>query len=312
MKMISVFGKKFFIIILCSLVLYTGFLVYSDLNVVFEKFSAMDFRYIPIICFLFFLGWIILFLRWYFLLNQAKIKIPFKDNFLIYISGFSLSIAPFKSGEFLKSVLLKNKFNVDRTKSFSVIFLERLYDITGALIIAVFGIVTLGIEFVPVLFLGFILILIMLYLIYSKKILFINKIFNRFQILQKFVLPVENSRQFIKECTTRRTVIISICLTILYRLIEGFAIFVILHSFGIDVITYLQITVDYAVSVIIGAVSMFPGGIGVVEGSLAGLLTLHGLEFKVGLIIAVVIRLFALWFSVLAGTICLKLVMPQK
>ena len=57
---------------------------------------------------------------------------------------------------------------------------------------------------------------------------------------------------------------------------------------------------------------MFPGGIGVVEGSLAGLLTLHGLEFKVGLIIAVVIRLFALWFSVLAGTICLKLVMPQK
>ena len=67
MKMISVFGKKFFIIILCSLVLYTGFLVYSDLNVVFEKFSAMDFRYIPIICLLFFLGWIILFLRWYFL-----------------------------------------------------------------------------------------------------------------------------------------------------------------------------------------------------------------------------------------------------
>ena len=187
-----------------------------------------------------------------------------------------------------------------------------MYDITGALIIAVFGIVTLGIEFVPVLFLGFILILIMLYLIYSKNILFINKIFNRFQILQKFILPVENSRQFIKKCTTRRTVIISICLTILYRLIEGFAIFVILHSFGIDVITYLQITVDYAVSVIIGAVSMFPGGIGVVEGSLAGLLTLHGLEFKVGLIIAVVIRLFALWFSVLAGTICLKLVMPQK
>ena len=53
MKMISVFGKNFFIIILCSLVLYTGFLIYADLNVVFEKFSAMDFRYIPIICLLF-------------------------------------------------------------------------------------------------------------------------------------------------------------------------------------------------------------------------------------------------------------------
>ena len=48
MKMISVFGKKFFIIILCSLVLYTGFLIYADLNVVFEKFSTMDFRYIII------------------------------------------------------------------------------------------------------------------------------------------------------------------------------------------------------------------------------------------------------------------------
>ena len=51
-----------------------------------------------------------LFVRWIALLKNSGIEIPLKDNFLIYFAGFALSVSPGKSGELLKSVLLKTKF----------------------------------------------------------------------------------------------------------------------------------------------------------------------------------------------------------
>ena len=81
-----------------------------------------------------------LFLRWNVLLKNSNIHIPLKENLLIYFAGFALSVSPGKSGELLKSILLKNKFNVKRTTSVSIIFVERLYDIIGAVAVSFIGI----------------------------------------------------------------------------------------------------------------------------------------------------------------------------
>ena len=70
---------------------------------------------------------------------------------------------------------------------------------------------------------------------------------------------------------------------------------------------FFHLAAKYSTSVILGTISMSPGGLGVTEGSFAGLLALHGFELKTALVRAVIIRFFTLWFVVIVGFISLKL-----
>ena len=96
-------------------------------------------------------------------------------------------------------------------------------------------------------------------------------------------------------------------LTVSYRLLEAVRIYLILLSLGIDVVSYFELASTYSMSVILGAISMSPGGIGVTEGSFAGLLALHGLELSTALVVAVIVRFFTLWYAVVVGFIALRL-----
>ena len=63
----------------------------------------------------------------------------------------------------------------------------------------------------------------------------------------------------------------------------------------------------YATSIILGVASFIPGGIGVSEGTLIGLLSLQGLTISSAVSLTIFIRIFTLWYSVLIGFVALKL-----
>ena len=62
----------------------------------------------------------------------------------------------------------------------------------------------------------------------------------------------------------------------------------------------------FATSVVLGAITFIPGGIGITEGTLAGLLTTQGIGISTALIVSVMIRVFTLWYGVLVGFFALK------
>ena len=88
---------------------------------------------------------------------------------------------------------------------------------------------------------------------------------------------------------------------------EGIGIYFVLLSLGIDVMDYFELVTTYSMSVILGSISMSPGGLGVTEGSLAGLMSLHGLELSTALVVAIIIRFFTLWYGIGVGFIALRL-----
>ena len=85
------------------------------------------------------------------------------------------------------------------------------------------------------------------------------------------------------------------------------SVYLILLAFDIDSINFLQSIATYPASVLIGVASFIPGGVGVTEGSLAGLFVLQGVDLSLALIVSIFIRIFTLWFSVSIGFIGLKL-----
>ena len=302
------FGRNFILILLTAIAIYSIFLIFSDINLVYNKLSNFDWKFIPLILAIIFCSWLALFARWVIILRSYKIHIPLKDNLLIYLAGFTLSITPIKTGELIKSVLLKNKFKIKRTISVPLVLVERFYDIIGTVIVATLGIMFLDIEYLPVIFLALVVILLMLFSIYSKSSFsYFLRFINKFKFLQKFSVSLEDSQDIIRNSLKRKTVFFSSVLTVLFRLVEALGIYIVLVSFGINIINYLMLATTYSVSIILGSVSMMPGGLGITEGSLAGLMSVQGMDLSTALILAIVIRFFTLWYGIVVGFIALKL-----
>ena len=287
MQLSDFLGKKYFIIILISVAVYSLFLFFSDFDVLYDGLEKFQITTIPLILLVIFSSWLILFLRWNVLLKKHQIEIPIKKNFLIFFAGFTLAISPAKSGELIKSVLLKNKCGIAATKTIPIVFLERFYDIIGTTAVAVLGITFLGLELGLVLTIVPIIIFVIFYLFYSKRT------FN-------FTLRIRHSSDLKTICSCSG-------LTIIFRIIEAVGILLILQALGINFIEFFNLLYMYSASVILGSISMSPGGLGVTEGSFAGLLTLYELELQTTLAVAVIVRFFTMWFAIVVGFISLKL-----
>ena len=96
-------------------------------------------------------------------------------------------------------------------------------------------------------------------------------------------------------------------LSLLFWIIQGFAVFFILLALDINDLNFLISISSNSISVLIGALSFVPGGLGVTEGSMAGLLSLQGIELSFALMVGVIIRIFTSWYTVIVGFITLKI-----
>ena len=313
MNLSEFLGKKYLIIIVIAVAIYSTFLFFSDFNTVYDKLQNFQITLLPLILVIIFSSWLVLFVRWMILLKKYRIDIPLKINFLIFFAGFTLAISPAKSGELIKSVLLKNKCDLAITKTIPIVLLERFYDIIGTTIVAMIGITFLGLELGAVLIIAPILIFLIFFLFYSNKSFnFTLKILKRIKPLKKFSNNIEESHLLIRQSSDLKTIFSCSGLTIIFRIIEAIGILFVLYALGINFIEYLNMLSIYSASVILGSLSMSPGGLGVTEGSFAGLLTLYELELQTTLAIAVIVRFFTMWFAIIVGFISLKLTQYVK
>jgi uncharacterized protein (TIRG00374 family) len=67
----------------------------------------------------------------------------------------------------------------------------------------------------------------------------------------------------------------------------------------------------FAFAVLVGALTMLPGGLGGTEATMFALLTLTGTEAEVALAATAIIRVTTLWFAVVLGFIALPLALRQ-
>ena len=79
------FDNRFFLVIIGAITLYAIFLMITDFSLIASKISNFQINYLPIILVVVPLGWLVLFLRWTFLLKNANISIPVRELSLIHI-----------------------------------------------------------------------------------------------------------------------------------------------------------------------------------------------------------------------------------
>ena len=300
------FDNRIIWVVIASVGLYGVFLFFSDFNIISKQISNFKYEFLPLILLLVSISWTPLLVRWQILLKKNHINIPIKKSFLLSLGGMSMTITPGHVGELIKSQLIKTIYNIPRTKTAPIIFVEKFYDLTGAIIASIMGIIILGMD-ASLILISVSILIVIIFLIYYRPIFeFILKRVTKTKFFSKYSENISDSYEIVRNSTTPQISSISFGLSILYWVIISIAVHFILLSFGIDSINILKTISIYSSSVVIGAISFIPGGLGITEGSLIGLFSLEGIDISLALVLSVMIRILTMWYSVSIGFICLK------
>ena len=298
--------KKIISIVIITIIIYAVFLFISDLDKISDKIFNFKLEFLPIIIGLVIFSWIISYFRWNILLKNQNIHIPHSLNFQIFLVGGALGITPGKIGELFKSQILKEKFNIPRTKTAPLFIVEKFLDLVSAMIVTI-----IGIWFIPEI--GYLAIVGLMISVLLFKILTSKKFFNqtlnfinKIKFLKKYLEPLSSSHEILSKTLYSKKMFFLLTLSFFYWIIIGCAAFFVIEGFGFSIGSILNIISTYSSSLIIGALSFIPGGIGIAEGSLIGLLTFQGIDVSEAIVIVVLIRIFTLWFSTITGFIALK------
>ena len=301
------FSKMFLIIVLISIAFYSIFLFLSDISNLESNSITFKYEYAPLILIFVIISWIPLYFRWRLLCKNLGLEIPFRSDFLVYLAGLALYITPAKLGELLRSQILREKFGIQRTQTTPLLFIEKFYDLLGAVIASSIGI--LYFPQIGIIVLGGFVLSIFIFILFSSKITFDKSIIilSKFKFTKKFTEPLSKSHEILRTSTKIKILTPSIILSVLYWFTISLAVFFVLKALSIDSLGFAEIASTYASSLFLGALSFLPGGLGIAEASFTGLLNLQGISLSMAVVIVIIVRLFTLWFNVVIGFIALKL-----
>jgi len=300
------FDNRLILVLVAVIGIYAIFLFVSDYNIISEKISNFKVNYLPLILFLVTASWIPLIIKWHFLLKNSEVDVPLTKSIAIFFSGVAFEITPGQIGALIKSQILKTSYNIPRTKTVPIVIVEKVYDLIGAILASVIGIIILGME-IYLIAIAISILAFIFFFMYHKPAseLFFNRI-TKLKFFSKYIENISGFYETVQKSTNVRAATICILLALAYWFMVSAAAYYILISFDVNIVDYLKVLAIYSTSTLLGAISFIPAGIGITEGSIAGLFTLNGIDVSTALILAVMIRIFTLWFSVSVGFIALK------
>ena len=305
--------KNIILIIIFIITFYIIYIAYSDFEEISSNMEEFEFTLLPIIFLFSFGAYSITSLRQRILLKKIGIVISLKENFLLYLAGLSMIVTPGGLGETIKSYYLKKRFGYGISKTFPLVFVERYQDLITLVIVLSFALIFIQIHEVVILDITVICVIIISYIIFRAKKLFV-KIINflkKISRLRKFGDSMSESYEGFYSMTEGKTMIKCAAVGIVSWTLEAIAVYLVFLAFDIDLGFILTTIIAYA-AILFGGVSLLPGGVGLTEISATTLLTKEGVELSLATSIIIMMRIATIWLSTATGFIALKFFISKK
>ncbi|HRA48502.1 MAG TPA: lysylphosphatidylglycerol synthase transmembrane domain-containing protein, partial [Thermomicrobiales bacterium] len=304
---------------LLALLVLTLFTIVGDARKLSDSLRSFDWRLaIPIFLLTMWNYWW-RFLKWELYLEALDVPhIPRRSGIPIFLSGFSMSVTPGKIGEVIKAFEVKHETGAPVERVSGAIAAERITDALAMLILAVIGVTqfSYGRIFVGLLVVG------------AAILLFVLRQPNALAQIVRFVAMIPFANRFVH---LAESFFVSLSKLLSPRLLgtgtgigviswtgECLAFFLVLVGLGLDATWSLLLIATFvlAVSSLAGGISMLPGGLGVADASVAGMLLIliHDSRMDESMAIAatLLIRFATLWFAVLLGAVMLLLLRRRR
>jgi glycosyltransferase 2 family protein len=264
-----------------------GLGLYADFGRLGDELASFRWELFPLALALTALNYLLRFWRWQRYLARLEIAVPTGRSFAIFVAGLSGTITPAKLGEVLKCALLKRSFGVPVRRSVPIVLAERVTDATGVVVLAV--VAGAGTNRWPLLVLALAGVAVIVLVVRSP-------------LLERFARLGEAPGAARALLETRLLVGMT-ALSAVSWFCECLAAYVCVRGLRLD-LSLGDTVVVFSLGSLAGALSFLPGGLGVAEGSMTGLIRVLGDVPKAGAVAAtVLIRLATLWFAVALGLV---------
>lgn len=300
--MLQKIKKKILFSIAAAGILYLGFTFYANIDRLAVVFETFNWFLIPLLSLLSLLNYFLRFLKWDYYLLLVKVKIKRIDSFFIFMSNLIMAVTPGKMGELLKSYLVKEISGTPVSKTFPIIFVERITDFVSLIFITLIGAYLYNFGREIILGVGIFFLLVCITLSNKKIALPFLQLLEKVKFLEKHLKSIHTAYESSYSMLQPLPLLYMTVLGIISWSLECFAYYLILINFHLQV-NFLWAAFSYGFAIIVGALSMLPGGLGITEGSLTFMLIRKNISKDIAVASTFIIRAVTLWFAVLVGII---------
>lgn len=310
---------KILLSILLAVLVYAALLLFSDLNKLATVLINFRWELVPIVLALTTFNYLLRFVKWHYYLGVVGVHtLPWFESLLVFLAGFSMTITPAKSGELVKSLLVRQRVGAPIASTAPIILAERMTDGLALLLLASIGLVLFDIVAVRLFMVLVIIVAACAVALVQNRMLAkrVGRALGRFSLLEDRLLHLKRFYNSSYELLRFKTLAIAIGLGFVSWSGECIALAVILDGLGIPFSWTLLALAAFAMgfSTLAGSVLLVPGGLGVAEGSIDGLLFAFGrspfipagqISQPVAAAATLMIRFATLWFGFLLGLVCM-------
>ena len=293
--------RNLIIAVIASIAFYGLWVVIAGPDEVWQEVQSLGLTGWCAILGLSLLNYLLRFARWQTYLNSLGCAVPAWPNCRFYLAGFAFTATPGKVGEAVRSLYLK-RFNVNYADSIAAFFVERLVDIVSMVLLSLLAAYMFD-EWRWLIAVLSVVLILLLPVIRSHWLAEVIEALaarsEKMRAMAGHLLQLlRSSRVLLSSVNLYGGLIIGV----LAWAAEGLALYIVIQMLGFDISVPLAVGI-YAVSILVGALSFVPGGLGGTEVVMGGLLVLVGLDEPVAVSAVLICRIATLWFAVAIGLV---------
>ncbi len=238
--------------------------------------------------------------RWLMLSHALGLHVPKLANILYYFSGYSLTATPGKAGEAIRLWLLKSGHGIAYSRSMPLMFADRALDLWAIMLLTLVSFSGFQSYRWHGLALLVVVVMVSLPMVRPAMLEPLLVVAAGFTRRRRLMVKLRRVLRAMGRLSSWRTYGTTLVPSVLGWLAEALALYLILQHFGADV-SVANAAFVFAFSMIVGAVSMLPGGLGSTEATMIILLTALGVEMDIALLSTAIVRATTFWFAVVIG-----------
>jgi uncharacterized protein (TIRG00374 family) len=283
------------------LLLYLVVLLMADKSKGFFEYGPVAIAQLPALMSLALVTYGLRYLRWYWLLRWSGDHAPALSGWWAYLSGFALTATPGKVGELLR-IRYFGRLGVGADRVMSTFVFERALDLIVVFALAAMFIADIRMFWLATLFVTLFLVALVVAVLYPEKLMRLGvfclqkqwvRAFRLFEFLAKVL---QGCRSWIKPWP----IVVGLMIGLAAWSLTSLAFVYLLDHLDIHMPWFAAFS-TYPMAMLAGAASMLPGGVGSTEAAIVLQMKWHGVDTASAILVAVVIRLGTMWFSVFCG-----------
>jgi uncharacterized protein (TIRG00374 family) len=293
--------RKALAAVILGVAVYTLIVLSSDLAGVAGAVRGISPAWIPVFLALPLANYMLRFVKWHYFLRRIGARVPPGESLLVFVAGFSMTVSPGKFGEFIKCVILRNRRGLPVARTSPVVVAERITDLISMVALAAVGaVLSGGWSALPAATAG------VVFIAGALTVLFWNpawKVFSgtarRMPFIRERAGSLDSFRRSAKTLLNAGSMLVSVPLGMVGWGVEALVLCAAARSVGAALPVGAAL-LSHAAGTIAGAVSMIPGGLGLTEITIDGLLGSYMTPARAA-VTTLLMRFCTLWFGVFLG-----------